>query len=91
MYNKSILPTELVEYILAFVPPKSKSTICIERVIDIYNNDHNWFKAKFYYVKNFMSFTRYYFYSPMILYLDQKNTIDLSNIKIPFIFRKYLS
>jgi hypothetical protein len=60
------LPPELIRHILSFAPITSPSSVCIKRLINIYEIDHNWYltkKARMYYVKNIISFSQYYWYS----------------------------
>ena len=57
------LPMDLVNYILKFAPIVNPSSKCIKRLIDVYNEDHNWSLTKqyrLYYIKNIMSFECYY-------------------------------
>jgi hypothetical protein len=64
--NNIYLPIELVRYILSFAPIVSPTSVCIKRVIDVYNEDHHWDLTKCYkkyYIKNIMPFSSYYWFS----------------------------
>jgi hypothetical protein len=64
--NNIYLPFELVRYILSFAPIVSPTSVCIKRVIDVYNEDHHWDLTKCYkkyYIKNIMPFSSYYWFS----------------------------
>lgn len=75
MSNKSIslelvsmqkLPMDLVKYILLFAPIISPPSKCIKRLIDVYNEEHNWYLTKqyrMYYIKNILTFEVYYWWS----------------------------
>ncbi len=60
-----ILPIELVDYIMAFMPVKPPHFKCMDHIIRTYHEDHDLYAHKrgamFYCIKNLLSFSEYYF------------------------------
>jgi hypothetical protein len=60
------LPIDLVNYILTYAPIISPGAKCINRLIEVYDKDHNWDLTKQYkkfYIKNILPFDVYYWWS----------------------------